>query len=168
MLGKNRVKLVSVGARKTEYGKALFELTFERSSAMYGGKKIDFAPMSFMFVYPDDRLVAFFALFGETLLFVSLPTKDALNSLYTRLKSYIGKELDVWISQKKILSRDKYGRPQVDDNPVLKTIEPIIVTLSDIQFGGVFDWGKAIIPLSEEDQKDLEIINESLKNGSTK
>lgn len=167
MLGKNHVKITAVSARRSEYGKPLFEITFERSSALYGGKKIDFAPMQFIFPYSDDRLIALCALFGDSLLFVPLPDKEVLNGLYMILKSYIGKELDVYIKQKKILSRDKYGRPQVDDNPMLKRIEPLILNISELDSFGekVFNWGEAIIPLSEEDEKEVEIMNGTLKNG---
>jgi len=165
MLGKNKVKLIEVKARRSEYDKPLFELTFTRGSALYDGKKIDFAPMSFIFAYPDDRLVELCACFGDSLSLPLSPDREYLNGLYTMLKSYIGKELNANIRQRKILSRDKYGRPQVDDNPMLKRIDPIIINLSDVaSFGDVlFKWAEAILPLSEKDNQDLEMMNETLK-----
>ena len=163
MLGKNTATLSKVTARRSEYNKPLFELTFTRGSAIYADKKIDFAPMTFILPYPDERLVELCAFCGDTLLLPLLPDRDYLNGLYTKLKSYEGKDFNVYIRQKKILSRDKYGRPQVDDNPMQRTVEPIIITVFEIASFKEFDWSLAILPLNEEDQKDLDIILSALK-----
>ena len=164
MLGKNTAILSKVSARRSEYGKPLFDLTFTRGSAIYADKKIDFAPMTFTLPYPDNKLVEICALCGDSLLLPVLPDRDYLNGLYQTLKSYQGKEFNVYIRQKKILSRDKYGRPQVDDNPMQRSVEPIIITVFEIaSFKEPFDWALAILPLSEEDQKDLDLMTKVLK-----
>lgn len=163
MLGKNTATLSKVTARRSEYGKPLFDLTFTRGSAIYADKKIDFAPMTFTLPYPDERLVEICAYCGDTLLLPLLPDRDYLNGLYTKLKSYEGKAFDVYVRQKKILSRDKYGRPQVDDDPMHRTIDPIIVTLFELASFKEMDWSLAILPLNEEDQKDLDIMLKALK-----
>jgi len=164
MLGKNTAILSKVSARRSEYGKPLFDLIFTRGAAIYADKKIDFAPMTFTLPYPDDRLVDICAFCGDSLLLPLSPDREYLNGLYFKLKAYEGKEFNIYIRQKKILSRDKYGRPQVDDNALQRTVDPIIITVFEIaSFKEPFDWSQAILPLSEEDQKDLDIILKTLK-----